>query len=80
MFSLDFFSFPLQSLNGEEMEQIHGQTLQNSLEYIVGNLHNVERICEYLEVDYILIEEDLSKIKVCQRGGTLSILSPILYI
>lgn len=62
------------------MEQKHKQILQNSLKYIVGNLHNVERICEYLEVEDILIEEDLSQIKVCQRGGTLSILSPILLI
>lgn len=73
-------SFPLQSLHRKEMAKEHEQILQYSLEYIVDNLHDVERICEYLEVDDILIEEDLYEIKVFQKVGTLSLLSPILYI
>ncbi|XP_052082642.1 uncharacterized protein LOC127720206 isoform X2 [Mytilus californianus] len=68
-----------ESLSREEMDQEHKEILHTSLEYIVMNLHDVERICEYLEVDDILIEEDLTEIKHNKSKQTRALLYILPY-
>lgn len=54
------------------MEKKHKLILQTSLKYLEQKMIDVERICEYLEVDDILIEKDLAEIKVSQGNYPLN--------